>query len=94
MSTSSPLDTALSRLAAALARLDDALERRTDADRKAAGHDIEVQALSDDRARLAEELDESFARSARLETATREVSRRLDEAIDSIRLVVNSHGQH
>jgi hypothetical protein len=90
MNNPSQLDAVLGRLGAALARLEDAFERRKDADRAAAGHDVEVQALSDDRARLAQELDDSFARSARLETANRDVSRRLDEAIDSIRLVVQA----
>jgi hypothetical protein len=82
------LDAALERLAASLARLEDAVERRLDGDRAFAGHDVEVQALSDDRARLAGELDDSFARLARLETANRDVSRRLGEAIDTIRAVL------
>ena len=43
------------------------MERRLDGDRATAGHDGEVQALSDDRARLAGELDEVFARASLLE---------------------------
>jgi hypothetical protein len=82
------LDAALEHLAASLARLEDAVERRLDGDRAFAGHGVEVQALSDDRARLAGELDDSFARLARLETANRDVSRRLGEAIDTIRAVL------
>jgi hypothetical protein len=88
-----PLDTALERLAASLARLEDAVERRLEADRANEGHAIEVQALSDDRARLAGELDESFAKAARLEAANREVSHRLDAAIETIRSVLEPQPQ-
>ena len=86
--SASSLDAALQRLAASLARLEDAVERRLDGDRAHAGHDVEVQALSDDRARLASELDESFARAARLESANRDVAQRLDQAIETIRTVL------
>jgi hypothetical protein len=82
------LDAALERLAASLARLEDAVERRLDGDRALAGHGVEVQALSDDRARLAGELDDSFARLAELQSANRDVSRRLGEAIETIRAVL------
>jgi hypothetical protein len=88
-----PLDTALERLAASLARLEDTVERRLEADQANAGHAVEVQALSDDRSRLAGELDESFARVARLEAANRDVSRRLDVAIDTIRSVLETQPQ-
>ena len=84
----SQLESALQRLAASLVRLEDAVERRLDGDRAYAGRDVEVQALSDDRARLAGELDESFARASRLETANHDVSRRLDSAIATIRTVL------
>ncbi|MDQ0472019.1 DUF4164 domain-containing protein [Labrys wisconsinensis] len=88
MTASPSLDTALQRLAAALSRIEDAVERRIEADRVGASREVEVQALSDDRARLAQELDESFARCARAEAANRDVSRRLDQAIDTIRTVL------
>ena len=84
----SQLEAALQRLAASLTRLEDAVERRLDGDRAYSGRDVEVQALSDDRARLAGELDESFARASRLEIANRDVSKRLDSAIATIRTVL------
>ena len=75
------LDAALQRLSQALTRLEDAVERRLEADDAVAGHAIEVQALAEDRARLAQELDESFARYAQIQTANKDASRRLDQAI-------------
>jgi exonuclease VII small subunit len=83
------VEAALERLEAAVSKMEDVVERRIEADRIHAGRDVEVQALSDDRSRLADELDASYARFARLETANREVSRRLDQAIDTIRLVLS-----
>jgi exonuclease VII small subunit len=83
------VEAALERLEAAVSKVEDVVERRIEADRVHAGRDVEVQALSDDRSRLADELDASYARFARLETANREVSQRLDQAIDTIRLVLS-----
>lgn len=82
------VDTALHRLNTALAQLEEVAERRAELDRTIAGHRIEVQALSEDRSRLAVELDASYARFSNLETANRDVSRRLDQAMDSIRHVL------
>jgi hypothetical protein len=87
------LEAALQKLAASLARIEDAVESRVEGERANAGRDVEVQALSDDRARLAEELDQSFARNARLETANREVASRLDQAIETIRDMLGSRAQ-
>ena len=86
---STSVEAALARLEAAMSKLEDVVERRIEADRALSGKDVEVQALSDDRSRLAEELDASYARFARLETANRDVSKRLDQAIDTIRLVLS-----
>jgi exonuclease VII small subunit len=83
------VEATLERLEAAVSKVEDVVERRIEADRVHAGRDVEVQALSDDRSRLADELDASYARFARLETANREVSQRLDQAIDTIRLVLS-----
>jgi len=87
------LDAALERFAAALSRIQDAVESRVEGERANAGRDVEVQALSDDRARLAGELDEAFARSSRLEAASQEVGQRLDRAIDTIRHVLETSAQ-
>ena len=83
-----PLDTVLLRLTQALARLEDAVERRLEADDAVAGHAIEVQALAEDRARLAQELDDSFVRYAQIQSANKDASRRLDQAMETIRLVL------
>jgi hypothetical protein len=83
------VDAALERLEAAVSKMEDVVERRIEADRVHSGRDAEVQALSDDRSRLADELDATYARFARLETANREVSQRLDRAIDTIRLALS-----
>jgi hypothetical protein len=48
-------------------------------------------ALAEDRAHLAEELDASNARATTLGNVNREVSRRLDQAIDTIRSVLAAH---
>jgi Domain of unknown function (DUF4164) len=50
-----------------------------------------VQALGMDRSRLAADLDTQAARSRRLEETNREVARRLDVAIDTIRSVLEAH---
>jgi hypothetical protein len=83
------VEAALERLEAAVSKMEDVVERRIEADRVHSGRDVEVQALSDDRSRLADELDATYARFARLETANREVSQRLDRAIDTIRLALS-----
>lgn len=82
------LEAALQRLNDALARLEEAAEHRVELDLTIAGRGIEVQALSEDRSRLARELDASYARFSTLETANRDVSRRLDQAMESLRHVL------
>ncbi len=50
--------------------------------------EAEVQRMGADRARLADSLDGAKAKSQRLESANREVSRRLVDAMESIRAVL------
>jgi hypothetical protein len=88
VSTPLSVEAALQRLNAALAQLEEAAEHRIELDRTIAGRGIEVQALSEDRSRLAQELDASYARFSSLESANRDVSRRLDQAMGSIRHVL------
>jgi uncharacterized protein DUF4164 len=90
MTESSAIDTASRRLALALDALEAALQRRRDADRGEATLAAQLQALGTDRARLAADLDSQAARASRLETTNREVARRLDTAIDTIRSVIEA----
>jgi chromosome segregation ATPase len=75
------LDMAMAGVEAASARVLD--QRSTDAD-----HQSEIAMLAEDRSRLANEMDEISARAARLETTNRDVARRLETAIDTIRDVL------
>jgi len=87
------VDRAVGRLMKALESLDAAMERRVEHDRRREALYEQVHAFSDDRARLASELDAVAARSRSLETANREAMRRLDEAMDTIRTVIAAHQQ-
>jgi uncharacterized protein DUF4164 len=90
MMDASGIEAATKRLAAALDGLEAALERRREADRSEAARAAQVSALGTDRSRLAAELDQQTARAHRLEATSREVSRRLDLAMDAIRTVVDT----
>jgi predicted nucleic acid-binding Zn-ribbon protein len=89
MSEQSAIESATRRLTLALDALDAAVESRRDADRGEAQLADQLHALGSDRSRLAAELDAQAARSRRLETANREIARRLDAAMDNIRSVLN-----
>lgn len=90
---SSSTEQAVKRLEDALQTLEHVVEQRLS---QTAGADArsedalseEVQMLTSDRARLAESLDQIQARAAKLETINRDVSRRLDSAIETIRAVL------
>ena len=86
----SALAAALRRLEGAVGVLEAASTRVLDARRTGAERDTEIALLGDDRARLAEELDLSNARTARLESTNRDVARRLDKAIETIKDVLGS----
>jgi septal ring factor EnvC (AmiA/AmiB activator) len=91
MSDASAIDAASRRLSAALDALEAAAERRRQSDHGEDKLAAQVQALGTDRSKLAADLDAQAARSNRLETTNREVARRLDLAIDTIRTVLDSH---
>ena len=82
----------LARLDQAIGRLEVSVARRLDVDRSLGALETELQRLGEDRSQLALDLDQSAARSARLEEANREVSRRLVAAMESIRAVLERHG--
>jgi uncharacterized membrane protein YccC len=85
MSDGQTIEAASRRLTQALDALEAAVERRREADRSEAALAAQVQALGDDRARLAGDLDTASARAKRLETANRDVARRIDITMQSLR---------
>jgi len=90
MGDASVVEAASRRLALALDSLEAALERRREADRGGEVLGAQLQALSADRSRLAADLDSEMARARRIENASREIARRLDVAIDTVRSVIET----
>jgi chromosome segregation ATPase len=88
MSDTDPIEAAAQRLSQALEALEAAAERRREVDRAEGALAEHVHALGSDRARLASELDEATARTRVLESANREVAQRIDQAIETIRGVL------
>lgn len=93
MSDSIAIEQAARRLTLALDALEAAVERRREADRAGESLAVQLHQLGTDRSRLAADLDRSFARTRSLETTNREIARRLDIAMDTIRSVLETHGQ-
>ena len=93
MSDQTAIDAATKRLSQVLDALDAAVERRLEADRSEARLADQIHALGADRASLASELDAQTARARQLETANREIAKRLDAAIDNIRSVVDTQSR-
>jgi septal ring factor EnvC (AmiA/AmiB activator) len=91
MSDPSAIDAATRRLALALDALDAAVERRRDSDRESDRLAAQLQSLGSDRSRLASDLDAAAAHSRKLENTNRDIARRLDVAIDTIRSVIDAH---
>jgi Domain of unknown function (DUF4164) len=90
MSEIDSVEAASRRLALALDALEAAVERRRDADRSEATLADHIHALGTDRARLAGELDVATGRSRKLETVNREMAQRIDQAIETIRSVLDT----
>jgi predicted nucleic acid-binding Zn-ribbon protein len=84
------IETATRRLTQALDTLDAAVDRRMETDRGRTALAEQIHALDADRSKLAADLDTQTARARRLEAANRDVARRLDAAMENIRLVLES----
>ena len=91
MSDTSAIDAASRRLALAMDALEGAIERRHEADRGQTDLSEQLHALGSDRSRLASDLDTAAARVRALETTNREIARRLDVAIESVRGVLEAN---
>ena len=83
------LPDALTRLDASLDRLEAALDGRMEREAGLLDAEAEVQRMGADRTRLADALDSVEARAKRLENTNREVSRRLVDAMEAIRTVLD-----
>ena len=89
MTGEATLKEVLARLGRAMDALDNAVVARLEHEQDYSEAEAEVQRMNTDRARLAQELDNSEARGERLEEANREVSRRLVTAMETIRAVLD-----
>jgi len=80
---------AIEELRDALGSLDRAIDMRFERERDSAEMEQEIRRVHADRARLAQDLDQSQFRANRLEEVNREVSRRLVTAMETIRAVLD-----
>ena len=87
-----PIEAATKRLHAALDSLTDALDRRREADRHQEALMAQLHAMGNARARLAAERDLARSDAAEVEEVGREIIRRLDVAMSTIRDVLATHG--
>jgi hypothetical protein len=92
-STARELDTAFNQLDSAIDLLAAAIDGRMEREAGLADAEAEVQRMGADRTRLAEALDGAEARAKRLENTNREVSRRLVDAMEAIRIVLDRQPQ-
>jgi hypothetical protein len=88
MSEPTTIDAAAERLRRALDALEAAVDRRVEIEKSRAILTEQLHALDADRAKLAADLDAQTGRSRRLESANRDIARRIDAAMDSIRAVL------
>ena len=88
MAEVSPLEEAFSKLNQALEKLDTIVDARLERESVLLDTEAEVQRMGADRARLAESLDNVQDRAQKLEHVNREVSRRIVDAMESIRGVI------
>lgn len=91
MAGTSAIGEALRRIEAAVGEIETAVETRMEDARTAAGMEGEMHRLVADRSRLAQSLDAAEAKSARVEEANRDVSRRLVAAMETIRDVLEKN---
>jgi len=89
MTGEATLKEVLARLGRAMDTLEQAVSERLEHEQDYSEAEAEVQRMNADRARLAQELDNSEARSERLEEANKEVSRRLVTAMETIRAILD-----
>lgn len=82
------LPAATARFDAAMARLERSLNDLTGRMQRMKRIEVDTQRLVQERARLATELDKTSARAKRLDDSAHDVSRRLVEAMETVRAVL------
>ena len=88
--TPSPIDAASRRLSRALDALESAIVHRMANGNEAEKLRGDIQNLSGDRSRLAQELDQALAANSELIAARDEVEARIDKAMEAIRDVLGA----
>ncbi len=83
------LDTALARLNAALDKLEKSTDAAIESRNKEINTDEQIQRMTEDRAKLARDLDDAQAKIIALKDVNSEVSRRLVGAMEMVRGVVD-----
>jgi hypothetical protein len=91
MTDHSAFEAATRRLSAAIDALEAAVEHRRDSDRREEALAGQIQALGNDRSRLAADLDQALADARAVETTNRDVGRRRHIAIEKVRSVLEVH---
>lgn len=91
MSDNNPLGEAFNQLNSALEKLEKSVEARVAREAVLEDAEAEVQRMGADRTRLAESLDSAQERAQQLQHVNKEVSRRLVDAMESIRSVVEQN---
>ena len=89
MSEPTKVAPAMERLLSAIDALESSVGARIERETELLDAEAEVQRMGADRTRLAESLDSAEERALRLENTNREVSRRLVDAMESIRAVLD-----
>ncbi len=87
--SAAPVAVGIRRLGEAVQALEQAVKVRLEREQLLGDAEAEVQRMGADRTRLAEALDGAAARSQRLENTNKEVSRRLVDAMETIRAVLD-----
>ncbi|WP_052732137.1 DUF4164 family protein [Devosia geojensis] len=82
------LEAAIARLDGAIGRLDTSLEHLRARMRTLTRIEVDTRQLINERAKLASDLDKASARAKRLDDSAHEVSRRLVEAMETVRAVL------
>ncbi len=93
MPESNPLAPAMERLNKAVQNLDKMVDARMERESALGDAEAEVQRMGADRTRLAESLDQAQERSQQLEHVNKEVSRRLVDAMEAIKNVIERQKQ-